>query len=153
MKKTILLLLLFAFASCNKFTIRKTIVDFPDNRWQQNDVKSFEFDVKEDMDADIAILFSHVEDPQYDGVPLKVTIEAPSGDKENIAVMFRLKDASGKEYSDCVGDVCDLTTVIKEAMPLKKGKYIFTLQNSFSKRNYLPNVLAVGISLEAVTHK
>ena len=153
MKKTILLLLLFAFASCSKFTLSKTIRDFPDNHWQQNDSKSFEFDIKEDMDADIAILFSHVEDPQYDGVPLRVIIQDPSGAKEEIIVMLRLKDASGKEYSDCVGDVCDLTTVIKEAMPLKKGKYIFTLQNAFSKRNYLPNVLAVGVSLETVTHK
>ncbi|KGO87417.1 hypothetical protein Q765_07060 [Flavobacterium rivuli WB 3.3-2 = DSM 21788] len=153
MKKIIALILLFAFASCSKFTLSKTIEDFPGNRWEQKDVKSFEFDVKEDMDADVAILFSHVDDPQYDKVPLEVTIEGPLGEKENIAVMLRLKDASGKEYSDCVGDVCDLTTVVKEIMPLKKGKYVFTIKNLYSQHSYLPNVLALGISLETVTHK
>jgi len=152
MKKIIAFIMLFTLASCSKFTLSKTIEDFKDNRWEQKDAKIFEFDVKEDMDANVAILFSHVEDPQYDGVPLKVTIKDPSGQEEEIAVMLRLKDASGKEYSDCVGDVCDLTTVIKEAMPLKKGKYIFTLQNSFSKHSYLPNILAVGVSLEMISH-
>jgi len=152
MKKTLALMLLFTLVACTKFTLSKTIEDFPGNRWEKKNTQAFDFEIKDDMDADIAILFSHVDDPQYDKVPLEVTIEDPSGQKEKIAVMLRLKDESGKDLSDCVGDVCDLTTVIKEAVPLKKGKYIITLQNTFSQHEYIPNVLALGVSIETVNH-
>ena len=145
-------ILLFMFVSCTKFTLSKTIEDFPENRWEKKNAQTFDFEVKEDMDADIAILFSHVDDPHYEKVPVEVTIQDPSGHKETIAVMLRLKDASGKDLSDCVGDVCDLKTVIKEAMPLKKGKYIITLKNTFSQYKYIPNVLALGVSLETISH-
>lgn len=151
MKKIITLMLLFTLASCSKFTLSKKTEDFPDNRWEKKNIQTFEFDIADDMDADVAVLFSHVDQPGYDGVPLEVTIKDPLGNKEAIAVMLRLKDASGKEYSDCVGDVCDLTTVIKEAVPLKKGKYTITLKNIF-KHDYLPNVLAVGVNIETVSH-
>lgn len=147
-RKIFAFMLLFAMLSCTKFTLSKTTVDFPNNRWEKKNSQTFKFEVKEDMDADIAILFSHIDAPQYDKVPLELTIQNPLGEKETIAVMLRLKNEAGEELSDCVGDVCDIETVIREAAPMKKGTYTFTLQNTFAKREYIPNVLAVGISIE-----
>jgi len=151
-KKTFALILLFAMVACTKFTLSKTEGNFPDNRWERENIQTFEFEVKEDMDADIAILFSHIDAPQYDKVPLEITIQNPAGEKETIAVMLRLKNEAGEELSDCVGDVCDLETVIREATPMKKGTYVFKLQNAFAKYKFTPNVLAVGVSIENISH-
>jgi len=152
MKNVFAMMLLFVFISCTKFTVSNTIENFAGNRWEKENIKTFDFEIKDDINADISIFFSHVNDPQYDKVPLEVTIQSPSGKKDKMAVMLRLKDESGKDLSDCVGDICDLSTVIKEAMPLNRGKYIITLQNTFSQHEYIPNVLALGVSINAVSH-
>ena len=150
MKKIIAFLLLFAVASCSKFTLSKTIEDFPNKRWEKKDIQTFEFTIEDDITADVAVLFSHVSETQYDEVPLAVTIQDPTGKKETIETKLLLKDPSGKELSDCVGDVCDLATVLKEGILMQKGTYIITLQNE-TKLPYLPNVLAVGITIETVS--
>jgi len=150
MKKIIALLLLFAVASCSKFTLSKIIEDFPDKRWEKKDIQTFEFTIEDDITADVAVLFSHVSETQYDEVPLAVTIQDPTGKKETIETKLVLKDASGKELSDCVGDVCDLITAVKEGISMQKGTYIITLQNK-TKLPYLPNVLAVGVTIETVS--
>ncbi|WP_181369485.1 hypothetical protein [Flavobacterium album] len=149
MKKLLPLLLVFILFSCQKSVVyTETSDDFEDNRWMAKDVKTFSFKLKEDIDAgDIKLKFSHVYDPQYLTVPVAVTIEGPSGEKENILLNLQLKDADGNDLSECSGDICDLHTFIKENVPLKKGDYKITLQNKFAYE-YLANALAVGISVE-----
>jgi hypothetical protein len=92
-------------------------------------------------------LFSHVYEPQYATVPVSVTIEYPSGEKENVFLNLLLKDAEGNDLSDCSGDICELHTNIKEGVKLPKGDYKVTVENKFAYA-YLANVLAVGVSVE-----
>lgn len=145
MKKIIALLLLFFVAACSKYDISKT-ERFTDNRWNKDDVKTFIFKIEETYSADVMLLFSHISEPQYNEVPLEVVILDPSGKKETVDVILKLKEANGKQLSDCAGDVCDLTKVIKERALFEKGSYTVTVKNNFNTA-YLPNVLAVGVSL------
>jgi gliding motility-associated lipoprotein GldH len=149
MKKVFLLLALTLLFSCNKTeAYKETIKDFPENRWAKKDVKTFKFKLKKDIEAaEVALHLSHVFDPQYTMVPLSVTITHPSGKEDNIFVNMPLKDASGESLSDCTGDYCDLTTTIVEETKFEKGEYKVTIQNQY-EHEYLPNVLAFGISVE-----
>jgi hypothetical protein len=149
MKKTLLLLLVFAALSCQKTVVFKDVKkDFTDNQWAATDVKKFEFKLKKDIElGDIKLLFSHVHDPQYATVPVSVTIENPAGEKENFFMNLLLKDSDGNDMSDCSGDICDLYTNIKEGVKLSKGTYKVTVENKFAYA-YLANVLAVGVSVE-----
>ncbi|WP_294822907.1 hypothetical protein [uncultured Flavobacterium sp.] len=149
MKKIILLATLLAFISCKKNIIyQENAKDFEDNRWLASDVKNFEFDLKDDVAAgDIIMRLSHVHDPQFTSIPVEAVISYPSGERENIALSLELKDAGGNDLSECLGDVCDLYTPLKKSVKLSKGSYRVVLRNRFPNI-YLPNAIAVGISVE-----
>lgn len=149
MKKILFLLCLIAMVSCKKTVVASEIrKDFADKQWLATDVKTFNLKIKRDIDnADIKILFSHVYEPQYESVPLEISIESPSGEKDEIVVNLQLKDEDGNDLSDCSGDICDLHTVVKEGVSLKKGIYKISVTNKFAYE-YLANVLAVGASIE-----
>ena len=149
MKKTLLLLLMLTVLSCQKTVVFKDVKkDFADNQWAATDIKKFEFKLKKDTElGDIKLLFSHVHDPQYSTVPVSVSIENPSGEKENFFMNLQLKDADGNDLSECSGDICDLYTNIKEGVKLQKGTYKVTVENKFAYA-YLANVLAIGLSVE-----
>ncbi|WP_159800567.1 gliding motility lipoprotein GldH [Flavobacterium sp. MK4S-17] len=149
MKRLLLFFVLIAFSSCEKTTVfSETLKNFSDNRWQMNDAKTFEFEVKKDIaSADIELLFSHIIDPQYQNVPLMVTITNPDGTVGEIYLNLQLKDSSGKTMSECMGDICDLRVDLKEGIALTKGKYKITVHNGFPDK-YLPNVLALGIEVK-----
>jgi len=149
MKKALLLLSLLMLLSCKKAIVFHDVnTDFTQNQWQATDVKKFEFTIKKDIDAaDIKLIFSHVYEPQYEAVPVSVTIENPVGEKENIYMRLQLKDSEGKDLSECSGDICDLSTNLKEGVKLTKGTYKVSVENKFAYA-YLANVLGVGISVE-----
>lgn len=149
MKKFVFLLPLLLLFSCNKTILfTKTLDDFKNNRWQKSETQVFNFDIKKDVEeADIKLTFSHVFDPQYERVPLELTIEHPDGTKDNMFLNLQLKDDSGNSMSDCAGDICDLEMDLKEGMKMPAGKYVITIENKF-EGEYLPNVLALGITVE-----
>jgi gliding motility-associated lipoprotein GldH len=149
MKKILLLLSLFMLLSCAKtVVIKQNNQDFPDNQWAATDIKKFEFKLKRDIEVgDIKLLFSHVFEPQYSTVPMAITIEKPSGEKENVFLNVPLKDDEGNDLSECSGDICDLHAMIKEGVKLEKGNYKISIENKFAYA-YLANVLGVGISVE-----
>lgn len=148
MKKIVLLLGLFTLISCNKTTVFTKTYEFENNRWQTSDVKTYEFDIKKDVQsADIDLKFSHVFDPQYNSVPLQVMIYHPDGTSDNVYLRLQLKDSDGNYISDCAGDMCDLTMHIKENMNMPKGKYKVTIENKFPQ-DYVPNVTALTLSVK-----
>lgn len=149
MKKFVFLLPLLLLFSCNKTTLfTKTLDDFKDNRWQKSEMKVFHFDIKKDVEeADIKLTFSHTFDPQYERVPLELAIQYPDGTKNNMFLNLQLKDGSGNLMSDCAGDICDLEMSLKEGMKMPAGQYTITIENKFDGE-YLPNVLALGITVE-----
>ena len=150
MKKIIPFLVLLALFSCDKqVAYNKVFNDFTANHWIKNDIKVFDFTLDETIEAGtISILFSHISESQFPMIPLEVYIERPSGEEEKVYVNMRFKDAKGKSLSDCAGDVCDLTTTIKEGTKFEKGHYKITLQNKFTY-DFIPNVLALGLSIRA----
>jgi gliding motility-associated lipoprotein GldH len=150
MKKILLLLVAGLAISCSEKagTLSETHKDFESNRWKATDVQTFEFEVPEIINsAKLKVKFSHVHEPQYANVPLEINIYSPDGQIEMFYANLRLQDAAGKSLSDCAGDVCDLSASVKENLNLEKGKYKVTVSNKFPNA-FLPNVLALGVSIE-----
>jgi gliding motility-associated lipoprotein GldH len=134
--------------SCKKESVYdKMDKNFKLNRWEKSEIKTYEFSIdNKDQLYDVTLKFAHVYDYQFDSIPLKITIEKPSGGIENIAVSLKIKDAMGKELADCSMDICDLKQTIKEKTKLEKGKYKISISHHF-KGPYLPNVLGVGLKV------
>ena len=147
MKKLLFVLPLLFLFSCNKSTVYSGMhSDLTDNRWIEGKGETFEFTVEEDTQASIIVKFSHVYEPQYDKIPITVNIKKPDGQEEVLNAEMVLKDASGKDISDCLGDICDLYYTVSENYSFTKGAYSVTITNRVDGI-YLPNVLGVGLEI------
>ncbi|MGV3459579.1 MAG: hypothetical protein ACO1N9_03895 [Flavobacterium sp.] len=147
MKKLLLLFVFLPFIACNDAVVSDSTKDFDDNRWAQDDVKSFSLELGEDIAKGNLILnFSHIFDPGYNSVPVAVAVTTPDGNIETIMANLELRSKSGKDLGNCTGDICDLSQIIKKGVPFKAGMYKITVQNGFSGP-YLPNVLVVGVAI------
>lgn len=150
MKKILLsLLAVLLLASCNKFQER-VLSDFTDNHWAANAVQEYAVVIPADVEkATLNIIFSHIYEPGYSEIPVTLQIKSPDGNEETIKTELLLKDTTGKNLSDCSGDVCDLVTVVKTGVFLRKGTYIFRLKNRMHAP-FIPNVLAAGVEVIVV---
>lgn len=151
--KLFILLTLFALLiSCSKNGHYSSFETFSeDNRWNQSDSKVFNFDITNDNQSfAISFKFSHVYNYQFAEVPITFVIESPDGKIETLPIQLKIKDASGKQLADCSGDVCDLEYKIKEKTKLNKGSYKVTISQNFKGAPFLPNVIGIGLSVDAV---
>ncbi|QEE48421.1 hypothetical protein FUA48_02165 [Flavobacterium alkalisoli] len=148
MKKLLLLLPLLLLTSCAKFSLySEKINDFPDNRWAADDAKTFSFELTEDVEkAKLDLFFSYVFEPGYDKVPVKLYMIKEGEAQVTIPEVLLLKNEAGEDLGDCLGDVCDLTQTIA-TQNFTKGKYTIKVVHEVNGP-YLPNVIALGISLE-----
>ncbi len=146
MKKFISLCLVLTLFSCNNSEVfSKMVEDFPDNQWAN--AVAFDFETEEDIaDARLVLKFRHVHEPQYDVVPVAVTITYPNGKNENIDADLFIKDDEGEYISDCLGDICDLEQDLKKNVALPKGNYTVTIAHK-APVEYIPNVSAVGFAI------
>ena len=147
--KFIFVLMLFFFQSCNTNEIYNSFAtDFKDNRWAITDERVFDFtNTESEAVVSLKLHFGHIYGYQLDSIPLEVTITAPNGQTEVIPLDLQLKDSSGKDIGDCLGDICDVYFQIKPDFKLEIGTYSFKIKNNFNGP-YLPNVLGVGITIE-----
>jgi len=153
MKKNIFLLfaLFFVVISCNKLEVYNQFDDgFAENRWQENDVKTYDFTIDDDSKLyNITFRFSHVYDYQFNSIPINFTIVNPNGEKQIKQIDLQIKDTSGKELAECSGDFCDLNYMLEENVKLSKGNYKIMVSHAF-QGPYLPNVLGVGLKVAIV---
>lgn len=148
MKKLLLFLPLLLLTSCAKFSLySEKIKDFPDNRWATTDVKTFSFELTEDVEkAKLDLFFSYVFEPGYNKVPVKLYMIKEGEAQVLMLELLSLKNEAGEDLGDCLGDVCDLTQTIA-TQSFTKGKYTIKVVHE-AEGPYLPNVIALGISLE-----
>lgn len=147
--KLFLIAFVFILISCNKNQVYEEFNrDFTDNRWEDKDVKSFEFENKQSEGVcDMKLHFGHISGFQFKEVPLEVEIFTPEGKVEVLPIVLKLKDESGNDIGDCSGDICDVFQTIKTFEKLEIGVYKIRVKSRFSGE-YLPNVLGVGIIVE-----
>ncbi|MGX7668825.1 gliding motility lipoprotein GldH family protein [Flavobacterium pedocola] len=150
-KAILFLSLLFVSVACDKSSVySKLDTDFENNRWTTENVKTHEFTIEDASKTyNLNLKFSHVYGYPYESAPLLIKIVGPDGKEEQLPFNLKIKDANGKQLADCSGDFCDLISPIKENVKLLKGKYTVTLSNAL-KGPYLPDVLGVGLEVEAV---
>lgn len=149
-KLTSLLILVLVFLSCNEKKIYDELdKNFPDNRWQKEEARTFDFTIEEEArNYDVNVHFAYFSDFQVNPVPMTVIIVDPDGAEESKEINIVVKDKEGKETGECGGDFCDIREVIFKNEPLKKGKYKLSIQQNFNDI-YLPNVSGIGVEVIA----
>ena len=147
--KFLLIAFVLVLLSCNQNQLFDEFNrDFTDNRWEANDLKSFEFEnVQSEGLCVLQLHFGHIRGFQFKEVPLEVEITSPDGKIENLPVVLKLMDESGNDLGDCSGDICDVYQTIKTFEKLEQGKYKVAVKITFAGP-FLLNVLGVGIVVE-----
>lgn len=152
MKIKLLLLLVttLAFVSCNEKKIyEKLDKNFPENRWQNADVKNFEFTIEQEArNYAVNVHLAYFSDFAVNPVPLTVTVISPDQLEEKQEINIVVKDKNNKETGDCGGDYCDIREAVFTNKALKKGTYRVMIQQNFNGP-YLPNVNGIGIEVFA----
>jgi gliding motility-associated lipoprotein GldH len=149
MKQLILVCSFFLLFSCNDKTVYdKVDKDFPENRWQKSDVKTYTFEItKTGVNYTVEVLFSHIYGYQFSSAPLIAEITYPDGKLVSNGIILQIIGEDGEDLGDCAGDYCDLTQPIINNEPLAVGKYSVKLSHNF-QAEFLPNVLGVGIQVK-----
>ena len=152
MKYYSLVILTILMISCSDNHVHKEIDrDFPNNQWQKSKVKSFNFIIHDSLPSyDFKVLLTHVADLQYDLISLEINVIGPDKSIITEQILIRIKDSSGNDIGDCVGDYCDVETTALSKKRLIQGKYTVTLKNNFPG-GYLPNIIALGIEISEST--
>lgn len=136
----------FLMLSCDKAVYKKYDTDLVGNRWQKNDVKTYNFKLEESGVYDLMVDFSHVYGTQFPTLPLKVVMVNPDQTRRNTDYLLELRDIEGKELGDCTGDYCDLRAPVFTKLDLVAGNYQVSVANDFQS-DFVPNVLGIGIRL------
>lgn len=142
-KSAILLLVLFVTLSCDKKQVYRNFEnEITAQRWSESDVKTHTFDISEDdKNYNLFVEISHVFGSEMNEFPLNFEVTKPDGSIEKGEVVVNFKN------SECLGDVCDVKFLVKENLPLKKGKYLVKF-SPISKYGFVPNIIGVGLSVE-----
>lgn len=140
-------LCVFCF-SCDRSTVFKTdFKSFKSNRWFVEDELLFEVEMEKEGEYNVVLFLSHVYGIDCDELPIILKIIDPNGDKIEQKVGVKLKNKKGTDLGECLGDICDLEVVLKKKVKFFKGKYFFKIKNDYI-RNYLPNVIGVGMGVK-----
>lgn len=144
------LFLTIVLTSCNEKKIYDELnKDFPEQRWQKSDAKTFEFTIEQEARYyDVNVHFAYLSDFPLNPVPMTVKIIYPDGSEENKEISIAIKNEEGKETGDCGGDYCDIRKAIFKDEALKKGVYKVSIQQNFNGA-YLPNVNGIGVEVIA----
>ncbi len=138
------------FMMCIQCTDKHTAqLDFPKNRWYQSDVLSLDFNnTSPNQLYSIQFDISYVHGFQFSEIPLEVYITSPLHQIYKVPFSLQLLDEKSNEIGDCVGDYCDLKSIIiKEYKFLDQGIYKIKVLHTFD-HNYLPNVLSVSLQVD-----
>ncbi len=144
---TVSLCVLFLISCNGNVAYKEYDTTFVGNRWQKNDVKTFNFELKEAGNFDLLVDFSHVYGTQFAELPIKIVMINPDQSRKTADYVILLRDNDGKELGDCSGDYCDLREPVLKNLQLPAGNYQVSVANNF-QYEFVPNVLGVGIRLE-----
>ena len=149
-KSPYLLMCVIGFIMCIQCTNKHTTqLDFPKNRWYQSDVLSLDFNNTSPNELhSVQFNISYVHGFQFSEIPLEVYITSPLHQISKKSFSLQLLDENTNEIGDCVGDYCDLKSIIiKDYKFLDQGVYKIKVMHTFN-HNYLPNVLSASLQVD-----
>ena len=124
-------------------------LDFPKNRWYQSDVLSLNFNnITPNQLYSIQFDISYVHGFQFPEIPLEVYITSPLHQIDKTSLSLQLLDENTNEIGNCVGDYCDLKSIIiKDYKFIEQGIYKIKVLHTFD-HSYLPNVLSAAVQVD-----
>ncbi|MFY7652890.1 MAG: gliding motility lipoprotein GldH [Chitinophagaceae bacterium] len=144
-------LLMIGIFSCQTIDLYEKQVSFSTQEWHSSNQPSFEFEITDTTAKyQIFVVIRHADAYRYNNIWLNVTTQSPTGENYKQQLELTLGDNTKGWLGTGMGDIFDHRVLItRSPIPLKKGKYRFTLQQTM-RENPLQYVLQAGIRVEKI---
>ena len=145
----ILLAISLGFASCDSNMIYEENLAVADNIWNNDDIKTFEFDITDTMSpVNIFVNLRTTIDYQYSNIYVFLYSEYPNGTTNKDTLEFLLAKSDGEWYGDNSGTVVEFKGLIASGGRFSTaGKYQFQIQHAMREKD-LAEVIDVGMRIE-----
>lgn len=140
--------IIIAFSvGCNTINVFEKSKPFSNHQWVNNDSCVFSFDVTDTTSLyNYYFILRHEEKYLYSNIWLSLTVQQPD---TTVSFNREFALANNKKWLGTrMDDITEHRLLFnQQAIPLKKGKYVFTIKQ-IMRDNPLPYVLSAGIRIQ-----
>ncbi len=119
-------------------------------RWWKSDIKSFEFEIKEQSEFDLIYTMRYITAFPYQIIKVHVEIQRPDGKIDEKDILMRTVGEDGKYIGEVAGDMWDFQSPISEKETLAPGKYKVSLKQDMPDD---PMVALMTVGVEVRKHE
>ena len=153
MKTVFYSIIFFIFLqSCSTLDVYEKTAAFNKQQWSTNNKPSFTFTVTDTNSLyNIFIVLRHADAYHFNNIWLNITTVAPADTAVTQQLNLKLGDNQTGWLGIAMDDIIEHRIAItKNAVPLKKGNYTFTMQQ-IMREEPLQGILNAGMRIEKVT--
>ena len=151
MKKALpIIILCLHFFSCVKVDVFEKNVVIPGHSWETSFKPSIEFEITDTVELyNIYVVLRHADAYRYKNIWLNIGIQPPGEPLQKSRFDLPLATDEKGWLGKGMDDIFEHRIPLYQQTPLKKGKYIFQLENVM-REDPLEHVMNVGIRVEKV---
>lgn len=145
----VLILVMTVFQSCDSRKVYEENLPIPNNVWEKDAIKSFEFEVEDTLSPiNLIINLRTTVDYPYQNIYLFLYSEYPNGVMDKDTIEFLLAEPNGKWFGENSGTIVEFTGMIASGGRFSTaGKYVFKIQHAM-REELLMEVVDVGFRVE-----
>lgn len=142
------------YAACNDPFVFKSEKDIAGGQWAYRDTLDFSFAMTDTSATyNLYVDFEYVDTFSTQNLYVKLHTLFPDGKRLSKQKSFDLFDVQGKPLGECSGHKCRLHALLQEKAYFNQpGTYTITVEQ-FTRRDPLPGIFAVGLSVESTGGK
>ena len=148
MKKSfaISFILLLLLCACDRSLVYEKHLDNDRITWNRFDVKTFQVDITDISSGyDFYVAFRHVTAFPLDFIDIQFNLYTPSGETRMLEKRIELKDAEGNWLGDGMGDLWDVSSLVREDFRFTQaGRCTVEISSNMSYAD-LPGLMQVGL--------
>ena len=151
MKRALLVIIPLLFLiSCVKIDVFEKNVTIPGHSWQATFKPNIEFEITDTAQLyNIYVVLRHADAYRYKNIWLNIGIQPPGEQLQKSRFDLALATDEKGWMGKGMDDIFEHRIPLYQQTPLKKGKYIFQLENVM-REDPLEHVMNVGIRVEKV---
>ena len=151
MKKALLIIIpCFLLFSCVKIDVFEKNVTIPGHSWETAFKPNIEFEITDTVQLyNIYVVLRHADAYRYKNIWLNIGIQPPGEQLQKSRFDLPLATDEKGWMGKGMDDIFEHRIPLYQQTPLKKGKYIFQLENVM-REDPLEHVMNVGIRVEKV---
>lgn len=151
LKNLMIVCIIFGVVSCNSDSIYEENIDFDDKVWVANDTLNFTFKVENSKDNyDVFYNIRNTITYPFQNLYINYTLENQTGDTlaQDLINMTLFDPKTGKPFGKGLGDIFSHQFEIMSQYQFPDTGVYHIKLNQFMRRDSLPEVLSVGVSVK-----